>query len=292
VTPEKASANRRGMAFMVIAMALFAANDAGTKFAAATLPVSEIMTIRGGFALAFLLIVLLWRGELGAWPQIADWQVSLRGGAEAVTGILLISALALIPFGNVIAIIQLVPFVMTVIGAYLLREAVGWRRWLAVGAGFGGVLLVVKPATAGFDMASLLALTATLTILLRDMLARAIGSRVPAFIVALASIVAGIAIGLAGLAVQSWSAPDLATVAVLGAAGICLVLAQFFIVVAYRDTELSAVAPFRYSIVAFAVIYGLVFFAELPDAFSLGGMAIMIAAGIYMLHRERLRSRG
>lgn len=280
------------MAFMVIAMALFAANDAGTKFAAATLPVSEIMTIRGGFALIFLLMVLLWRGELGAWPQIADWQVSLRGLAEAVTGILIISALALIPLGNVIAIVQLAPFLMTLIAAFLLREAVGWRRWLAVGAGFGGVLLVVKPATAGFDPASLLALVATLTILLRDMLARAIGNRVPAFIVALASIVLGVAIGLAGLAVQSWPWPDLTTVAVLAGAGICLVLAQFFIVVAYRNTELSAVAPFLYSIVAFAVLYGFLFFAELPDILSLGGMAVMIASGVYMLHRERLRSRG
>jgi drug/metabolite transporter (DMT)-like permease len=292
LSAEKTAANARGMAFMVIAMALFAANDAGTKYAAATLPVSEILVVRGGFALAFLLGILYWRGELRAWQQVADWQVSLRGFSEAVTGILLISALALIPLGNVIAIIQLVPFLMTIIAAYLLREAVGWRRWIAVAAGFCGVLFVVKPATEGFNTASLLALAATLTILLRDMLARAIGSRVPAFIVALGSILAGIVIGLAGLAfLQPWQTPGGMAVAVLAAAGICLVLAQFFIVMAYRGTELSAVAPFRYSIVAFAVLYGFLFFAEIPDLLSFAGMAVMIAAGLYMLHRERLRSR-
>lgn len=285
------AANRRGMIFMVLAMALFAANDAGTKQAVKSIPVSEVMVLRGGFALIFLALILAWRGELRDTPKIFDWQVSLRGFAEAINGVLLISALALIPLGNVITIIQLVPFLMTIIAAVSLGERVGWRRWLAVAAGFIGVIFVVKPATGAFDVASLFALTATFTILLRDMLARSIGARVPAFVVALASIVAGVAVGAAGSLYQTWYMPDAMTLLSCIAAGICLVLAQFFIVLAYRGTELSAVAPFRYSIVLFAVIYGFIFFREVPDAWSFAGMAIMIVAGIYMLHREAMRSR-
>lgn len=285
------TANRRGMIFMVIAMALFAANDAGTKYAAATLPVSEVMVLRGGFAVVFLLVVLAWRGELRDTPQIFDWQVGLRSLAEAASGALLISALATIPLGNVLTIIQLVPFLMTIIGAIMLAERVGWRRWLAIVAGFIGVLLVVKPASGAFNAASLFALAATLTILSRDLLARSIGTRVPAFVVALGSIVAGIAVGVLGALFQTWQAPDLATLAWLLASGIFLVLAQFFIVLAYRGTELSAVAPFRYSIVAFAVVYGFIVFREVPDGLSFAGMAVMIAAGLYMLHREAVRSR-
>ncbi len=285
------SANRRGMTFMVIAMALFAANDAGTKYAAATLPVSEVMVLRGAFATVFLIAVLVWRGELKDTPKMFDWQVSLRGFAEAVTGVLLISALALIPLGNVISIIQLVPFLMTIIAAMMLGESVGVRRWIAVAAGFVGVLLVVKPASSAFDTASLFALAATFTILLRDMLARSIGSRIPAFVVALASIIAGIAIGAVGSFFQEWRMPDAATFLSLFLSGIFLVLAQFFIVLAYRGTELSAVAPFRYSIVAFAVFYGFIVFREVPDTLSFVGMAIMIVAGVYMLHREAKRSR-
>jgi drug/metabolite transporter (DMT)-like permease len=285
------AANRLGMIFMVLAMALFAANDAGTKYAVKSLPVSEVMVLRGGFALIFLAIILAWRGELHDTPKIFDWQVSLRGFAEAVNGVLLISALALIPLGNVITIIQLVPFIMTIIGAIMLGERVGWRRWISVAAGFVGVILVVKPATASFDVASLFALTATFTILLRDMLARSIGTRVPAFVVALASIVAGIVVGAAGAFFQPWSMPDAMTLLSCLASGICLVLAQFFIVLAYRGTELSAVAPFRYSIVMFAVFYGFIFFREVPDLWSFAGMAIMILAGLYVLHREAMRSR-
>jgi drug/metabolite transporter (DMT)-like permease len=277
--------------FMVIAMALFAANDAGTKYAAATLPVSEVLVLRGGFAIVFLLGVLAWRGELRDTPQIFDWQVGLRSLAEAASGALLISALAMIPLGNVLTIIQLVPFLMTIIGAIMLAERVGWRRWLAIIAGFIGVLLVVRPATDAFNAASLFALAATLTILLRDLLARAIGVRVPAFIVAFGSIVAGIAVGAIGSIFQTWHTPDMATLAWLLASGVFLVLAQFFIVLAYRGTELSAVAPFRYSIVAFAVVYGFIVFREVPDRLSFAGMAIMIAAGLYMLHREAVRSR-
>jgi drug/metabolite transporter (DMT)-like permease len=285
------AANRRGMICMVLAMALFAANDAGTKFAVKSVPVSEVLVLRGAFALIFLAVILWWRGELRETPKIFDWQVSLRGFAEAMNGVLLISALALIPLGNVITIIQLVPFIMTIIGAMMLGEKVGWRRWIAVAAGFVGVIFVVKPATGAFDMASLFAVTATFTILLRDMLARSIGSRVPAFVVALGSILAGILLGAAGSLFQPWQTPDTMTLLSCLASGICLVLAQFFIVLAYRGTELSAVAPFRYSIVLFAVIYGFIFFREVPDVWSFTGMAIMIVAGLYMLQREAARSR-
>lgn len=285
------AANRRGMILMVVAMALFSANDAGTKYAAQTLPVSEVMVLRGLFALAFLMAVLAWRGEFRDTPKVFDWQVSLRGLAEAATGVLLISSLALIPLGNVIAIIQLVPFLLTLIGALMLGEHVGARRWFAVALGFLGVLLVVKPATDAFDAASLFALTATFTILLRDMLARSIGTRIPAFIVALGSILAGVIVGAAGSLFQPWAAADMATLAALLISGICLVLAQFFIVLAYRGTDLSAVAPFRYSIVGFAVFYGLIVFGEFPDTLSLAGMTIIIVAGLYMLHRESVRRR-
>lgn len=288
---ELRAVNRRGMLFMVLAMALFAANDAGTKFAVKSIPVSEILLIRGFFALFFLVTILWWRGELRDSIEVFDWQVSLRGFAEATNGVLLISALAYIPLGNVITIIQLVPFIMTIMAAASFGEKVGWRRWIAVSAGFVGVILVVKPATGAFEAASLLALTATFTILLRDMLARSIGTRIPAFVVALGSILAGIVVGAGGLLFQPWQSPDAMTLLSCMISGFCLVLAQYFIVLAYRGPELSAVAPFRYSIVVFAVFYGLIFFAEIPDLWSLAGMAIMILAGLYMLQREALRSR-
>lgn len=275
---------------MVLAMALFSANDAGTKFAVKEVPVSEVIFLRGIFALVFVVAILWWRDELRDALKIFDWQVSLRGFAEAANGVLLISALALIPLGNVITIIQLVPFIITILGAVMFGERVGWRRWIAVAAGFLGVLLVVKPATSGFDIASIFALSATFTILLRDMLARSIGDRIPAFVVTLGSIVTGILVGGVGSAFQSWHIPGAITVIALLGSGFCLVLAQFFIVIAHRGPELSAVAPFRYSIVLFAVMYGFVLFAEIPDGWSLAGMAIMILSGLYMLRREAKRA--
>ena len=289
---DKRTINRRGMLFMVLAMALFSANDAGTKFAVREVPVSEVMLLRGIFALVFLTTVLWWRGELRDAPKALDWQVSLRGFAEAASGALLISAFALIPLGNVITIVQLVPFIMTIIGALMLGERVGWRRWTAVAAGFIGVLFVVKPGTAVFEPASLFAFAATFAILLRDMLARSIGARIPAFVVTLGSIVAGVIVGAAGSMFQTWQMPGILTILATAISGVCLVLAQFFIVLAYRGTELSAVAPFRYAIVLFAVMYGFLLFSEVPDHWSLAGMAIMILSGLYMLHREATRSRG
>lgn len=288
---DQRTVNRRGMLFLLLAMALFSANDAGTKYAVREVPVSEVMVLRGIFALVFLTAVLWWRGELRDAPKIFDWQVSLRGFAEAASGVLLISAFALMPLGNVITIIQLVPFIMTIIGAAVLGEHVGWRRWIAVAAGFLGVLFVVKPGTAVFDTASLFALAATFAILSRDMLARWIGTRIPAFVVTLGSIAAGVFVGAVGAIFQTWQTPSTLTILSAVISGVCLVLAQFFIVLAYRGTELSAVAPFRYSIVLFAVMYGFVLFGEIPDGWSLAGMAIMILSGLYMLHREAQRAR-
>ncbi len=289
---DKRTINRRGMLFMVLAMALFSANDAGTKFAIKEVPVSEVMFLRGLFAIVFIAVVLWWRDELRDTPKIFDWQVSLRGFAEAASGVLLISAFALMPLGNVITIVQLVPFIMTIIGAAMLGERVGWRRWLAVAAGFLGVLFVVKPGTAVSDTASLFALAATFTILLRDMLARWIGARIPAFVVTLGSIAAGLFVGAIGSMFQTWQTPGALTILSAAISGVCLVLAQFFIVLAYRGTELSAVAPFRYSIVLFAVVYGFILFSDIPDGWSFAGMVIMILSGLYMLHRETLRTRG
>jgi drug/metabolite transporter (DMT)-like permease len=290
---DTSTSNRRSMIFMVLAMALFAANDAGTKYAVREIPVTEVMFIRGVFALLFLAVVLWWRDELRDTPKMLDWEVSLRGFAEAANGVLLISALALIPLGNVITIIQLVPFLMTVIGALMLGERVGWRRWLAVAAGFLGVIFVVKPATGAFDAASLFAVAATFTILSRDLLARSIGLRVPAFIVALASVLAGIVIGVGGAYFQAWQMPHAAVLLSCLASGICLVLAQYFIVLAYhRHRTLRGRSTSLFD----RGLCGLVRLRFLPAKFrtrwSLTGMAIMIAAGLYMLHREALRSRG
>lgn len=286
-----ASANYRGILAMIASSASFAANDACTKIAAMRLPSSEIMVIRGIFMIFMVLAIIVAREEFGRIRLAADRVVMLRALAETFTGLAIIIALGLMPIANVIAILLVQPFLLTVLAALVFKETVGWRRWTAVLAGFFGMLLIVKPATDAFEAASLIALLAALMALSRDLLTRRIEAAVPTTVITLASAGMGIVVGLAGAAIEPWQAPDLHAVAILALAAFFLVLAFIFIVIAFRHTDMSAVAPFRYTIVVFGVIFGVILFAEIPDTFSFIGMGLIVAAGLYMLHRETMLRR-
>jgi drug/metabolite transporter (DMT)-like permease len=215
----------------------------------------------------------------------------LRALIEAVIGVLAIFALSRMPIANFTAIILIQPFVMTAIGAVWLKEKVGWRRWTAVAAGFAGMLLVMKPATTDFELVSLVALLAALLSLTRDLLVRRIHAHVPTTVISFSTALFAVPLGLLGATVQPWSLPDAPTLAAIVISAAFLFAAFVLTVLAFRGTDVSAISPFRYSIVVFAFVFGVIVFGEIPDTVSLIGIGIIVVAGLYMLHRERLRQR-
>ena len=285
------AANYRGILAMIGGSACFSANDSATKFAAQYLPVSEIVAVRGGFALLIALLVVAWRRELFALPAIKNPYLILRALIEAVIGVLAIFALSRMPIANFTAIILIQPFVMTAIGAIWLNEKVGWRRWTAVVAGFAGMLLVMKPATADFELVSLVALLAALLSLTRDLLVRRIHAHVPTTVISFSTALFAVPLGLLGATLQPWTLPDAPTLAAIVVSAAFLFAAFVLTVLAFRGTDVSAVSPFRYSIVVFAFVFGVIVFGEIPDPVSLIGIGIIVVAGLYMLHRERMRQR-
>ena len=283
--------NYRGILAMIGGSACFAANDTATKFAAQYLPVTEIVAVRAGFALVIALIVIAWRRELMAIAAIRNPYLILRGCIEAFIGILVVYALSKMPIANFTAIILIQPFVMTAIGALWLKEHVGWRRWTAVVAGFAGMLLVMKPATADFELVSLVALLAALLSLTRDLLVRRIHAQVPTTVITFSTALFAVPLGLMGAAVQPWEMPDAVSLLAIVISAAFLFVAFILTVLAFRGTDVSAVSPFRYSIIVFAFVFGVVVFGEIPDFVSLIGIGMIVAAGLYMLHRERIRRR-
>ena len=276
---------------MIGGSACFAANDTATKFAAQYLPVTEIVALRAGFALVIALVVIAWRREIMAIAAIRNPYLILRGCIEAFTGILVIYALSKMPIANFTAIILIQPFVMTAIGALWFKEQVGWRRWTAVVAGFAGMLLVMKPATADFELVSLVALFAALLSLTRDLLVRQIHAQVPTTVISFSTALFAVPLGLMGAAVQPWAMPDAISLLAILISAAFLFVAFILTVLAFRGTDVSAVSPFRYSIIVFAFVFGVVVFGEIPDFVSLIGIGMIVAAGLYMLHRERIRRR-
>jgi drug/metabolite transporter (DMT)-like permease len=283
------TANRRGVLAMIAGCACFSANDACTKIAVMWLPPSEIVGIRAVFTLLFALVIIAVRGELTHLYRIWDLKLMLRALAEAVTGLILITAFAFMALANVTAILLVQPFLLAAAAVLFFKQTVGWRRWAAITAGFVGMLLVVKPATDAFNAISLLVLGAALLAMARDLLTSRISPDIPTTVISFATALVGLGVGAVGAVAETWIMPSPPALFVVVVSAAFIIGAFILIVTAFRATDVSVVVPFRYSIVVFAVIFGIALFGEFPDRWSLVGIALIVGAGIYMLHREAVR---
>jgi drug/metabolite transporter (DMT)-like permease len=283
--------NCRGILAMLLAMAFFIANDSLLKLASETLPPGQIMAVRGLFATAIALSIVAAAGQLGSLRKLASPFGVLRACLEAVVAFLFISSLSHLPLAIITAIVQSTPLVMTLAMVMLGLERVRWRRWSAIIVGFLGVLVIVRPGPEGLNIYALMALAAAVLVAGRDLATRFLPADVHSTVVALASTAA---VGLAGLLAgfnETW--PPLAARElsyILGAA-VLVTLGNLANIVAFRDTDVSVVAPFRYSVILWAILSGLVVFGELPNATAFVGIALIVASGVYTIHREQVRQR-
>jgi len=284
--------NLRGILAMLAAMALFILNDTLVKLAGEHLPVGQVIFLRGLMASAIVLVWAWLSGALAGWRRLAQGAVVSRTVGEIGSTLFYLSALMLMPIGNITAILQVVPLAATAASALFLAETVGWRRWTAAGFGFLGTMLIIRPGMEGFNWASLVALVAVGFIVLRDLSTRWIARDVPSLAVTAA---AAIAVTLAGAGLgltEDWVAVTGSDLALLAAAAACLTGAYMTVITAMRFGEVSAVAPFRYSIIIWALLIGYLVWGEVPRAVTLIGIAIVVAAGVYTFEREaRLRRR-
>ena len=284
--------NLRGILAMLAAMALFILNDTLIKLTGAHLPVGQVIFLRGMMASA---LVLAWAGLSGAlynWRRLAQGAVLWRTVGEIGATLLYLSALMAMPIGNVTAILQVVPLAVTAASALFLAEAVGWRRWTAASLGFLGAIMIIRPGAEGFNWASLLALAAVAFIVLRDLSTRWVARETPSLaitaVAAVAVMLAGAGLGLS----EDWIAVTGRDLALLATAAVCLIGGYLTVIVATRSGEVSAVAPFRYSIILWALIIGYLVWGDVPRAMTLIGIAIVVAAGVYTFEREaRLKRR-
>jgi S-adenosylmethionine uptake transporter len=279
--------NMRGAILMMGSMATFTVNDACIKLLAQSLPTFQVVALRGMAATVLLLILARATGALAhGIPRGDRVRVALRVAAETAAFLPFVIALTKIPLANITAILQALPLTIAAAGALILGERVGPRRWAAIGAGMVGVLLIVRPGTAGFDAWSLLAVLAVLFITARELLTRRLSANVPGPLVAVLTAAAITALGLLISLAEPWQAPDAGQGALILAAAICILCAYLFSIAAVRVGELSAVAPFRYTALLWGLLLGLLIFGERPDALTLAGAALIAAAGLYTLWRE------
>ncbi|HEX8167364.1 MAG TPA: DMT family transporter [Beijerinckiaceae bacterium] len=283
--------NRRGILAMLCAMLFFITNDTLLKLASASLPPGQIMAVRGLIATMMALCIVAAMGDLRSIRKLASPLAALRACLEAVVAFLFISSLSHLPLAIITAIVQSTPLIMTAAMVVLGLERVRWRRWSAIAVGFIGVLVIVRPGPEGLNVYALVALATAVLVAGRDLATRFVPPDVPSTVVALASTAAvGLAGALAGVG-ETWPPLGGREMAYIVGAAILVTLGNLANIMAFRGTDVSVVSPFRYSVILWAILLGMVVFGELPDPTAFLGIALIAGSGVYTIHRERVRRR-
>ncbi|MGL4406121.1 MAG: DMT family transporter [Notoacmeibacter sp.] len=287
--------NVRGIVLMVLAMAGFAIEDAFIKLMSQGqngIGVGQILVM---LALGGTVIYVLWALKDGVslfssaffHPAVLARNITEMFGTWGF-----VTALTLVPLATVTTILQAAPLLVTFGAALIFKETVGWRRWSAIAVGFIGMLLVVKPGIGTFDMNVLWAILGVVGLSARDLATRRIPKSIPTLQLSAWGFWVVGALGAILLAAgEPVIMPTQAQFVFLAGALSVGVFAYWAITEAMRSGEISAVAPFRYSRLIFALLIGTLVFAERPDTLTMAGAALIIASGIYALYREHIRKQ-
>ncbi|WP_020178660.1 DMT family transporter [Methylopila sp. M107] len=281
-------ATTRGVAAMLVGMGFQVLNDGVIKLVSARLPATEIMGLRGVLAIGFALCLILAMGLRGQLRTLTNPLVALRSGLEACACLSYMTALAHLGLAEFTSIVQVAPLIITALAFMIGWQKVSWRRWVAVGAGFVGVLLIVRPSAHGVNAYAALALLSAVFMAVRDLVTSKIPSGAPSMVVTLGSTIAVTLVGFGAGAANpvGWTVPgglDFALIA-LGAA--LVVACNMMIVLAFRLGDMTVVGPFRYSVILGSLALGWAIWGERPDALALVGSAVIVASGLYTLRRQ------
>ena len=283
------SAPLKAVAAMTVGAALLVANDATLKYLTRDYPVGQVICLR---QMATLLVIVPYITLVTGWAatRVRRWPGQIFRGLLLVasTGFMVV-ALSLLPLTTVTAITFLSPIFVVLLSMPLLGERVGARRWSAVLIGFTGVLLIVQPGTINFQWALLLPMVTALSTGLREVLTRQLSHTETSISILLCTTVIVLLAGLA-TAPFGWNAVDAQGAWLFLFAGACNAAAQFLMIEALRMGEASLVAPFRYSAFVWAILFGYLFFGELPGLWVLLGVCLIVLGGWYSVRGERAHS--
>lgn len=288
-----------------LAVSLFSANDMAIKVLSGDYALHQVVMLRSMAGMVMLLAVML--PLAGGFPALRTRRLGLhllRGCCVVFANMSFFLGLAALPIAEGVAIFFVSPLIITVFSVVFLGEQVGWRRWTAIAVGFVGVLVVLRPGTEVFQLASLFPVAAAFGYATLHMLTRYIGRTESAltmsFYIQLTFILVSAGIGLsvgdgrfAGTGdasleflLRAWVMPEGGDWAILAAIGAATAFGGFFISQAYRVAEAAVVAPFEYVAIPLAVLWGVLVFDEWPDAVAWIGIALIAGAGLFMVWRE------
>jgi len=287
------SANQIGALFMMASMACFVMNDTLFKVTDGAVPLFQLLFLRGILTTTLVIVLARRLGSLHFNIARRDWGlIGLRSAAEMGAAYFFVTALFNLPLANVTAILQVLPLTVTLGSALFFKEAVGWRRMTAILIGFIGMLLIVRPGSDGFNLYSIYALMAVLSVTVRDLATRRLSSDVQSMTVTLsASLTVMIFSGVASLATPWVGISALNGLMIVGSS-VFILGGYYFSVRVMRVGDVSFIAPFRYTGLVWALILGWFVFGDWPTNLTLLGAGIVVATGLFTLYRERAVKEG
>ena len=277
-----------GIALMLTGIAAFAVMDATIKWLTADFPVTQVVALRSWFGLPLLCLLAYFEGGL---PALKTRRPLVHVGRYALVLALSFSffwALSQMKLVDAVAITFTVPIFITALSVPLLKEPVGWHRWLAIGVGFCGVLIMLRPGLGVFQWAALVVLGSAVVYALLMITTRAFKSTEST---AALMLYPQLGMSLTGIVIAPlfWVTPSPVDLGLFALAGLFGSVGVMCLTHAFRLAPVATVSPFEYSALIWATLLGFLLWRELPDTPTLVGAAIVIASGLYIIYRETIK---
>ena len=284
----------RSIALMVIASGLLTVNDGMVKWLAQSYPVGQVISLRGAFVIAFVVVWAMLRRRTSQ-LRVSNWRLQLtRGALMSISTFLFVTALTLMPIADAIAIAFAGPVIATALAALLLHESVGWRRWSAIAIGFSGVIVMLRPTPDLIRLVAVVPLLAATVGAFRDIVTRKMGTGGES--TAAIMLISTSVVTLAGVLTipAGWAPLEPTDLSLFIASAFLVAFAQALMIESFRIGEVGLVGPFKYTSLVWAVLLGLLVWGDLPDTWTWVGSALVVGSGLYIWHRELVlaKSRG
>lgn len=301
----KISSNVKGVIFLILAAFVISIQNIAIRWIGGEYSALVIVAVRSLVALPLTLLFYRFEGQ-GGLPTTKQLKLEyLRGVFLFLSYTTYMMGLAALPLAEIEAIRFSGPLMITILSVVILREKVGYRRWLALIVGFMGILLIVRPGSASFNLGSIVILVSVLFYALTAILTRRLQSNDSSATMSYFSsqVYLVVSISLAPLplilgelgnphpsiafVVRPWSLPSFIDLVVMAGLGLIWAGWMYFMSRAYSLAEASVAAPFEYISLPINILWGWLIWREVPTWMTLAGAILTLSCGLYVLYRER-----
>ena len=285
MTQSRTDNSTLGVLLMSLAAFLWVLHDAISKWVMQDYSIYQILLLRTVFSLLPILFVLRHEGGYIRLRGARVWVCLGRGCLAVACFVLFLAALPLMPLTDIFAIVMSAPLLISALSALVLKERVTVRRWVAILIGFSAVLVMVRPGGEVISPGALLVVGSVVVYSFAMILTRRLGSTESAGAMTFYSALVFLAVGLIA-APFSWIRPTPIGMLLMAVTGLLAGSAQYCLTEAFRIAPPSLVAPFEYTSLLWAMLFGFLVWGDVPTTLVLASAAVVIVSGIYVLHDE------